>query len=144
MDENIAKQTALQFIEAINRQSPDDIAALMTDEHTFIDTENEIFTGREQMHNGWIGYYKLFPDYTIKIDELSVRGDLVIISGQSDGTLSDFGKEVLSVEGEIPDKNTMQGKAIWTAKIDGDKVAEWRVYWDTDDVRKSLGILPYG
>lgn len=37
--------------------------------------------------------------------------------------------------------DVLDGPAIWTAKIRGDQVAEWRVYDDTQENRTELGIL---
>jgi hypothetical protein len=39
-----------------------------------------------------------------------------------------------------PNNKELDGPAIWTAKVSGDKLAEWRVYEDTTENRTQLGI----
>ncbi len=132
---------ALAFVAAINSRDPDRLAALMTEDHVFTDMDGQAWQGRETMRQGWVGYYRLFPDYAIEIGQVERRGDLVVLPGRSTGTLSDYGQEALRREdGSLPPADELQGPAIWTARVRGDRMAEWRVYADTPAARADLGL----
>lgn len=65
----------------------------------------------------------LYPDYENHFSTLESRDNLVLIIGHS----------TCSIE-------PVDGPALWTAKIENDLVAEWRVYFDTIDNRIKLGL----
>jgi ketosteroid isomerase-like protein len=141
MSEPDPRAVALAFVAAINARDVDRIAALMTEDHEFIDIPGQSFHGREPMREGWIGYYRLFPDYQIEVDRVLASDDAVTLIGSTTGTLSEFGREALRrAGGTLPGPDELQGPALWTARIQGDMVARWRVYWDTPDTRAALAI----
>jgi ketosteroid isomerase-like protein len=145
MSEPDPQSVALGFVAAINAADVDRLAALMTEDHEFIDTLNQSFRGRGPMREGWVGYYRLFPDYQIFLDRVLAGGDVVTLAGSTNGTLSEFGREALRrADGTLPGMDELQGPALWTARIEGDKVAQWRVYWDTPATRAALGIADAG
>ena len=117
------KLTALQFNEYINVQNIEGLSALMTDDHTFIDRAGKIDKGKESMTKGWIDFFKHFPDYTNTFTRVESRGNLVILIGYAYWSESDA-----------------YDPAIWTARIENDCVAEWRIYEDTLENRKNLDI----
>ena len=65
--------TCLAFVDAINRHDVDALVALMTEDHCFVDGLGQVLRGREQMTNGWIGYFGWFPDYSIKLDQPLIK-----------------------------------------------------------------------
>ena len=137
--ESISLPVALAFVDAINSRQSDQIAELMTADHVFIDTEGSSVRGTRALKEAWRGYYRLFPDYAVKIDRAIDRGDIVILLGSSSGSLSEYAQETLNrPDGSPAQDGDFQGSAIWTARIDGDRVSEWRVYPDTDSVRRDL------
>jgi len=69
------------FIAAINRRSPAEIAELMTEDHTFVDSRGRVESGREHMTAGWDGYFRLFPDYRIVAESLLADGRSLPCSG---------------------------------------------------------------
>jgi ketosteroid isomerase-like protein len=117
------KTTALQFNECINSRDIHGLATLMTDDHTFIDSANHSLQGKEKAVEAWKGFFALFPDYRNVFEHIESRNDLVAIIGYS--TCSE---------------KQLDGPALWTAKLRGDKVAEWRVYKDTPENRKELSL----
>jgi ketosteroid isomerase-like protein len=119
------QELILQFNECINRRDADGLAALMTPDHTFIDTAHHAIHGSGKALEAWRGFSSAFPDYRNVFDSLASNGDLVSITGHS--TCSD---------------ERLDGPAIWTARVRDLKIAEWRVYDDTPENRKLLGI-PY-
>ena len=114
---------AMHFNECINRQDIHGLAALMTEDHTFIDTADHSVQGKQQVVEAWRGFFALFPDYRNIFERVELRHSLVAISGYS--TCSE---------------PQLDGPALWTAKLRGEQVAEWRVYHDTPDNRKLLAL----
>jgi ketosteroid isomerase-like protein len=136
-----ARAVTLDFVGRINAGDVDGIVALLTEDHEFVDTEGVSNHGRETLRGGWHGYFALFPDYQILVDEILVADSLVTLVGRSTGTLSPHGREVLRrADGSLPPDDELQGPAIWTARIENGLVAQWRVYVDTTETRAALGI----
>ena len=81
-----AIEVVAAFIAAINRRVVSEITGLMTEDHTFVDSRGGIRSGRENMIAGWEGYFRMFPDYKIRIE--SILGDkaLVAVFGSASGT----------------------------------------------------------
>jgi ketosteroid isomerase-like protein len=118
------KQAVLQFNECINRRDIDGLSALMTEDHTFIDRDDGEYRGKEFMTNGWIDFFQSFPDYRNTFERVESRGDLVVVLGYA-----------------IWDKGGEPDRVIWTAKIEHDLVAEWRIYVDTERNRKRFNLV---
>lgn len=114
---------ALQFNACINRRDLQGLATFMTEDHTFIDKANHEVQGKEQVVEAWKGFFALFPDYRNIFERVESRNPLVVIIGRS--TCSE---------------KALDGPALWTAQLRGEKVAEWRVYEDTPENRKRLGF----
>ncbi|NIM94181.1 MAG: hypothetical protein GTO18_10785 [Anaerolineales bacterium] len=123
MNSKDPKLTALQFNEYINNQDIESLSGMMSEDHTFIDRENRVDEGKESMTKGWINFFVSFPEYRNTFLRVESRNDLVILIGYATWS-----------EGAEPDH------AIWTARIENDLVAEWRIYHDTDENRKALEI----
>ncbi|MGA3034683.1 MAG: nuclear transport factor 2 family protein [Terracidiphilus sp.] len=121
---------AQAFVRAINRQSVDALAELMTADHRFIDSLGNQVEGREKMRAGWAGYFRMVPDYTIAIEESYCDGPVVVMLGMARGTYSS--------DGALKEENRWQTPTVFRAFIEGDKVAEWRVYCDNEPVRQKM------
>ena len=117
------------FIAAINRQSPADIAELMTEDHAFVDSSGRAVSGRQQMTAGWSAYFGMFPDFTIEVETILSDGELVAVFGSTSGTYQ--GKR-----GPVPE-NRIEMPAAWRAIVRDGKVQRWQVYADwTDGTRR--------
>ena len=121
------KDEARAVVEAFNacitERDLDRLGALMTDDHTFVDSGGRAWHGRADCLSAWAGFFAAFPDYRNVLEALTPRDDVVVVTGHSGC-----------------DEPALSGPAIWTARIDAGKVAEWRVHDDTDAVRSELGI----
>jgi len=116
------------FIEAINRHNPSELSALMTEDHTFVDSAGSTQSGREKMIAGWGEYFRMFPDYTIRVDRMMNDNAVVAVFGSASGTYN--GKR-----GLVPE-NRIAMPAAWKAVIENGKVKYWQVYTDwTEGVR---------
>jgi limonene-1,2-epoxide hydrolase len=116
------------FIAAINRRAPSEISALMTEDHTFVDSAGSIQSGRENMTAGWEKYFRMFPDYMIKVECILQNKALVAAFGSASGTYN--GKR-----GLVPE-NRIEMPAAWKGVVENGKVKLWQVYADwTDGIR---------
>ncbi len=103
---------ALKFNEKINQRDLEGLAMLMTDDHTFIDNAGEVTQGKAAMKEGWREFFESYPDYRNVFNTITVRDDVVVMVGYS----------TCSYE-------PLKGPSIWTARVHGGRVSEWRVYW---------------
>jgi ketosteroid isomerase-like protein len=117
------KLTTLKFNECINNRDIEGLSKLMTEDHVFIDSSDDIHRGKESLIKGWADFFNQYPDYLNHFSVVESRGDLVLVIGQS----------TCSFE-------SLDGPALWTAKIENDLVAEWRVYLDTAENRGKLNL----
>jgi len=121
---------AQAFVHAINRRDPEEIAALMTEDHLFIDSLGTKVAGREQMKRGWQGYFGMVPDYSIEIEETFTGGPVVVMLGAAHGTYT--------TGGELKPENRWRTLAAWRAVIRDTLIAEWRVYADNEPIRRIM------
>jgi hypothetical protein len=112
----------LKFIDAINSSDVARIIDLMTDDHVFIDSQGNKTAGKDILKQAWIGYFGLFPDYKIEINESLEKESLICCLGYASGTYKNLHNEKNSNYWRIP--------AVWTAKIKDTKVQCWQVYTD--------------
>jgi ketosteroid isomerase-like protein len=112
-----------QFNEHISNHDLDSLAALMTDDHTFIDTAGHAIRGKSQCLEAWRAFFTSFPDYRNVFESSAVEDNRVVVIGRSN--CSDV---------------RLEGPALWVATASDDKLAEWRVYEDTPANRRTLGI----
>ena len=54
-----------EFAARINAGEAAGLAALMTEDHRFVDATGAVHAGRETMTAGWRQYFGMFPDYRI-------------------------------------------------------------------------------
>ena len=116
---------ATGFNDAVTARDLSGLAALMADDHRFVDTGSNAVAGKEACLAAWRGFFETFPDYRNVFTSLTVRGDVVVIVGHSECA-----------------HPALAGPALWTATIAGGLVAEWHVHEDTPEVRKLLGLPP--
>ena len=110
------------FIAAINRRAPSEISRLMTEDHTFVDSAGSIQSGRENMTAGWEEYFRMFPDYKIRVENILQDKALVAAFGSASGTYN--GKR-----GLVPE-NRIEMPAAWKAVVENGKIKLWQVYAD--------------
>jgi ketosteroid isomerase-like protein len=124
MNSKDPKLTALQFNEYINSQDIKGLSGLMTEDHTLIVREGDVVKGKESNTKGWIDFFNQFPDYKNVFNRVESRDNLVIIIGYAKWS-----------------KESTDDHVIWTAKIEDDLVAEWRIYEDTEENRRKFNIV---
>ncbi len=103
---------ALKFNEKINEQDLEGLAGLMTEDHTFVDSDNNATKGKKTTMRGWKEFFKTYPDYKNTFTNVTTQDNIVVMIGYSTCT-----------------HKPLNGPNIWTAKIRGKHVSEWRVIW---------------
>ena len=117
------EELATQFNECINRRDLDGLAALMAEDHAFTDTLGATLAGKTACVDAWRDFFQAFPDYRNTFSDVFSRGEVVIAVGYS----------TCATE-------ALDGPAIWTATIRDGRVAHWRVFTDTPEVRRALKL----
>lgn len=118
-----ARDVATRFNQAINDRDLESLAALMTDDFRFVDAAGTAFEGKERGRDIWRQFFDGFPDYRNHFETLAEVDGTVVITGRS--TCSD---------------PRLEGRALWTTRIEGGKVREWCVYEDSPEQRAALGM----
>ena len=113
----------MSFNECINRRDLGGLSRLMTDDHVFIDSANNTISGKEPCVEAWRGFFAAFPDYRNHFKYVVLSGRKAVIVGCS-----------------VCSGARLAGPALWTAKVEGQLIAEWRVYEDTSANRALLGL----
>ncbi|MDU1891412.1 MAG: nuclear transport factor 2 family protein [Dysgonomonas sp.] len=118
-----SKQKILQdYVEAINTADTDRLYDLMAEDHIFIDAHDNKVMGRDDMKQSWIGYFKMFPDYKIEINNILEKDSLLCILGYAGGTYKNLKN--------ADNTNYWRVPAAWTAIIEDNRVKQWQVYAD--------------
>ena len=116
-------EITLTFNDYITASDLHGIESIITDDHTFIDMQGNEVHGKKTNLEAWSRFFELFPDYENVFEETYVHEMIVTLRGYSSCS--------------HPRMNT---RGIWTAHVIDDKVSEWRIYEDSEENRKLLGI----
>jgi hypothetical protein len=77
------------------------------------------------MIEAWKGYFALFPDYRIEIEEKVEKGSLVCLFGYAIATYTNI---------KTNDNHYWKIPAAWKAIIENDLIKQWQVYADNSVV----------
>lgn len=122
-DEGSAEPAAVvvRFNGGINGRDLGALARLMADDHTFIDAQGGVVSGRRGCLEARRGFFASFPDYRNVFESLAARGEVVTVVGHS-----------------VCSAPSLAGPAVWTVRIRDGRVAEWRVHEVAPQVRERL------
>ena len=125
-----ATDVATRFTARINGHDVSGLSELMTDDHVFVDALDSRISGRGATRLAWEQYFKLVPDYWVKVEQTFENPPHVALFGSAGGTYA----EGSSGQGawRVP--------AAWLAEVRDGKVALWRVYADNLPLRKLMGL----
>jgi len=112
----------LDFVEAVNSANVDRMYDLMAEDHQFIDSQDNKVVGKEQMRQGWIGYFALFPDFKIEINEMIENSSLIYMFGYTSGTYQNLVNKENSNHWRTP--------SAWRVLVENDLIRIWQVYAD--------------
>ncbi len=118
------KLTALLFNECINTQDIEGLVALMTNNHSLICNDEVDSNDKETSREAWERFFHNVINYKNHFTKIESRENFVIMIGKS----------------TCSNRESLNGNALWTAKIENDNLSEWQVYNDTIEIRKRLNI----
>ena len=110
------------FMAAINRADISAMTELMAEDHTCVVPDGSTVRGRDEVIAGWPGYFEMFPDYRVDVEDILQDGNLVAVFGSAFGTYN--GKRGLVTE------NVIEMPAAWRAIVRDGKIKLWQVYAD--------------
>lgn len=134
MSEIESGHIAIRFVNEINRHDVDAILALVSDDHLLVDALGREVRGRDRLRDAWSGYFALFPDYRIVIEDHMQSGLVVGLFGSASGTLS--------VDGVLAPSGRWKIPAAWRAVVRDGRIERWQVCADNEPVRKVLAAKP--
>jgi len=113
-------EIAMAFVEAVNAGSVVRLGELMAEDHVFIDSDGQEYSGRPRMIQGWSEYFAMAPDYKIIIKEVLASAGTVLMTGEAEGTFVQ--------DGLLKPENRWRVPAAWRAVVRDGQVANWQVY----------------
>ncbi len=114
--ENVAKQ----FVDMINKHDANGIYRLMSKDFNMIDSDGAVYGRTEQMRQGWIDYFKMFPDYKVEASEVFRSGQTVVLIGKASGTYTS--------DGSLRPENQWEVPTAWRAVAENGKIKVWQIF----------------
>jgi steroid delta-isomerase-like uncharacterized protein len=135
-----ARQVGQRFIEAFNAHDEQRIRELNGDDAVFEAPGDVKVEGRDAATEYAMAWLRAFPDARITVHNELAAGDWVVqeftFTGTHDGTLA-------SPAGEIPaTPKTLNGRGVQIFRVQGNTVADTRLYFDQVQVMTQLGLMP--
>lgn len=121
-----AEDVALRFVDAINRADVDGLAALMADDHVFVDSDGSRIAGRTTVAEAWSRYFSMMGAYQIEVHETYSSGDTVVLVGAAKGAWAGDRPPRPDAHWRVP--------AVWRAVVDADRVAVWQVFVNPEPI----------
>jgi hypothetical protein len=118
----MAGSIILEFVAAINKHDLEAMAALMTDDHIFVDAHNNSTKGKENMKASWKIYFDWFPDYTIEVSDIIQGETCIAVFGFANGTFRNLHNPENSNHFHLP--------AAWKVVVESEKIKIWQVFAD--------------
>ena len=112
-----------RFNDAISAHDITALGALMSDDHVFVDSVGGRVDDHAACIEAWRSFFAAFPDYRNVFDRIEATAGTVVALGRS--------------ECQSPE---LDGPALWRAIVVDAAVREWRVYDDTPENRRELGV----
>jgi predicted ester cyclase len=135
-----AREVGQRFVDAFNAHDEDGIRTSNGENVVFEAPGDVHVEGREAATEYAMAWLRAFPDARLNVDNELVAGDWVTqeftFVGTHEGTLS-------SPAGDIPaTHNTLNGRGVQIFRVEGDTVADTRLYFDQVQVMTQLGLMP--
>ena len=135
-----ARQIAAEFVEAFNAHDDGRIRELNAEETVFEAPGDVHIEGREAATQYAMAWLRAFPDARITVNNELVDGDWVTQEFTFEGTHEDT---LSSPTGDIPATHKhLRGRGVQVFRVEGDTVADTRLYFDQVQVMTQLGLMP--
>jgi predicted ester cyclase len=137
-----AQQVGADFVDAFNAHDESRIRELNAENTVFEAPGDVRLEGREAATEYAMAWLRAFPDARLTISNELVSGDWVAQEFTFEGTHS----ETLSGPGgDIPATHRrLTGRGVQLFRVEGDAVADTRLYFDQVQVLTQLGLMPEG
>jgi predicted ester cyclase len=135
-----ARQVGQDFVAAFNAHDEARIRDL-NGENTILEAPGDVrIEGREPATQYAMAWLRAFPDATITVTNELASGDWVaqefVFEGTHEDTLSGPG-------GDIPATHRhLRGRGVQIFRVEGDAVADTRLYFDQVQIMTQLGLMP--
>ena len=135
-----AQQVGRQFIEAFNAHDDDGIRRLNAENTVFEAPGDVRVEGRDAAADYAMAWVRAFPDARITVHNELASDDWVVQEFTFEGT---HGDTLLSPAGEIPATHKrLTGRAVQIFRVEGETIADTRLYFDQVQVMTQLGLMP--
>jgi steroid delta-isomerase-like uncharacterized protein len=135
-----AREIGQRFIEAFNAHDERAIRDL-NGENTVFEAPGDVkIGGRDAATEYAMAWVRAFPDAQITVHNEFADGDWVVQEFTFTGTHQ---STLVSPAGEIPATHkTLTGRGVQIFRIEGETVADTRLYFDQVQVMTQLGLMP--
>ena len=135
-----ARETGRRFIDAFNAHDEERIRELNGENSVFEAPGDVRVEGRDAATEYAMAWLRAFPDARLEVRNELVAGEWVVqeftFTGSHEGTL-------MSPAGAIPATHkTLNGRGVQIFRVEGETVAETRLYFDQVQVMTQLGLMP--
>lgn len=135
-----ARRVAADFMDAFNAHDEERIRQLNAENAVFEAPGDIRLEGRDAATEYAMAWLRAFPDARTTIENEIVSGDWVAqeftFEGTHEATLAGPG-------GEIPATHRhLKGRGVQVFRVEGDKVADTRLYFDQVQILTQLGLMP--
>jgi predicted ester cyclase len=134
------QQVARQFLDAFNAHDENRIRALNSERAVFEAPGDVQLNGREAAAQYAMAWLNAFPDAQMTIRNELVSGSWVVqefsFTGTHRATLSTPGGAIAATN------KPLNGRGTQILRVDGDTIAETRLYFDQVQVMTQLGLMP--
>ena len=134
-----AQEIGQQFVDAFNAHDESRIREL-NGQNTVFEAPGDVhIEGRDAATEYAMAWLRAFPDARIDVKNELVAGDWVVQEFTFSGTHEDT---LMSPVGEIPATNKrLNGRAVQVFHVEGETVADTRLYFDQVQVMTQLGLM---
>jgi predicted ester cyclase len=135
-----AREIGQRFVDAFNAHDEAKIRELNA-ENAVIEAPGDIrLEGREAASEYAMTWLRAFPDARIDVKNELVAGDWVVQEFTFEGT---HGNTLPSPAGDIPATHRhLKGRGVQIFRVQGEAVADTRLYFDQVEVLTQLGLMP--
>ena len=135
-----AREVGAAFVAAFNAHDEEKIRELNA-ENAVLEAPGDVrVEGKEPTTQYAMAWLRAFPDATITVSNELASGDWVAQEFTFEGTHEDT---LSSPGGEIPATHRhLKGRGVQVFRIEGDTVADTRLYFDQVQIMTQLGLMP--
>lgn len=135
-----AQEVSARWIEAFNAHDEQRLRELEAANATLEAPGDVQLQGRDAVSEYAISWFTAFPDARLEVNNVVTAGDWVVQECTFTGTHT---APMQTPMGEIPPTNrTLIGRSVQIVRVDGDTVADTRLYYDQVQVMTQLGLMP--